>query len=54
MAVDINWNPKHNWRLRYHLQTPTGGLTDPNGSTSTRPSGRRSGTGGGIGPAPTL
>jgi len=31
MAVDINWNPKHNWRLRYHLQTPTGGLTDPNG-----------------------
>mgnify|MGYP001773847463 CR=1 FL=1 len=31
MAVDINWNPKHNWRLRFHLQTPTGGLTDPNG-----------------------
>ncbi len=31
MAVDINWSPKHNWRLRWHLQTPTGGLTDPNG-----------------------
>lgn len=31
MAVDINWNPKHNWRLKFHLQTPTGGLTDPNG-----------------------
>jgi len=31
MAVDINWNPKHNWRMHFHLQTPTGGLTDPNG-----------------------
>ncbi len=31
MALDINWSPKHNWRLRWHLQTPTGGLTDPNG-----------------------
>ena len=31
MAAIINYFPAHNWRLRWHLQTPTGGLTDPNG-----------------------
>lgn len=31
MAKSINWNPDHNWRLRFHLQTPTGRIGDPNG-----------------------
>ena len=31
MAIDYNANPKHNWRLRFHLQTQTGDITDPNG-----------------------
>lgn len=31
MAIDYNANPKHNWRLRFHLQTQTGNITDPNG-----------------------
>ncbi|OFK22687.1 glycoside hydrolase family 32 protein [Olsenella sp. HMSC062G07] len=31
MAINYNSTPKHNWRLRFHLQVPTGNLTDPNG-----------------------
>ena len=31
MAIKRTWSPKHNWRLRFHLQTETGDITDPNG-----------------------
>ena len=31
MALNYQWNPAHNWRLRFHLQTETGDVTDPNG-----------------------
>ena len=31
MAVNRTTDPKHNWRLRFHLQTETGDITDPNG-----------------------
>ncbi len=31
MAMLINLFPKHNWRLRHHLQAPSGNITDPNG-----------------------
>ena len=30
MAMLINLFPKHNWRLRHHLQVPSGNITDPN------------------------
>ena len=31
MAMLINLDAKHNWRLKYHLQAPNGNITDPNG-----------------------
>ena len=31
MAIKRTWSPQHNWRLRFHLQTETGDITDPNG-----------------------
>ena len=31
MAMKFDLDPKHNWRMRFHLQTPLGWLSDPNG-----------------------
>ena len=30
MFVNLDYR-QHNWRLNFHLQTPTGWLSDPNG-----------------------
>ncbi|MBQ9059323.1 MAG: glycoside hydrolase family 32 protein [Atopobiaceae bacterium] len=31
MAMKVDLDPKHNWRLNFHLQAPVGWLSDPNG-----------------------
>lgn len=31
MAINYSFSQKHNWRLRFHLQTESGDVTDPNG-----------------------
>ena len=31
MAMKLNLDQKHNWRFKFHLQTPIGWLSDPNG-----------------------
>ena len=31
MAMKFDLDQRHNWRLRYHLQTPIGWMSDPNG-----------------------
>ena len=31
MAMKLNLDAKHNWRFDFHLQTPVGWLSDPNG-----------------------
>ena len=31
MPLNYSFNQKHNWRLRFHLQTQTGDITNPNG-----------------------
>ena len=31
MPINYSFNQKHNWRLKFHLQTESGDVTDPNG-----------------------
>ena len=31
MTMLVKLDQSHNWRLRYHLQCPSGNITDPNG-----------------------
>ncbi len=31
MTMLVKLDQHHNWRLRYHLQCPSGNITDPNG-----------------------